>query len=137
MRIPMKLLSGTVGGFAGGLGGAGLWLVLGNEERSCNSYCDDLVALLLGSWAVGVSGPDPHDRFLPTLGGSAAASFGSFFLAEAGRGRGATLLWWPGSIIMATIVSEWFRDPPEDRRLSFGLSPTPWRGWQAATVLRF
>ena len=41
-----------------------------------------------------------------------------------------------GPIIMATIMSEWSRDPSEDGRLSFGLSPTPGRGWLASTVLR-
>ena len=85
--------------------------------------------------AVGVSRVDPHDRFIPALGGSAAGLIAGLFLTSA-----ADILWptlFAAPIVTATMMSEWTRNPPEDGRLSFGLSPTPGRGISAAAALRF
>ena len=85
--------------------------------------------------AEGVSGVDPHDRATAVLAGSALGMIPGYYL------RDAEGFLWPalfaGPIVSATMISESSRDPPEDARLSFGLSPAPGRGVSAAASLRF
>ena len=85
--------------------------------------------------AVGVSRVDPHDQFIPVLGGSAAGLIAGFYLTSAAGILWPTLLAAP--IVTATVVSEWTRAPPEDPRVSIALQPHPGRGFSAAAALRF
>lgn len=149
-RILRKLMVGTLGG---GLGVASLpWIGLAWREKECGVVClppysvfTVPVGYVMGI-TVGVSWIDPHDRFWPTLGGSAGGMVGGILLTaglvaggdsvDAGPAAFAVCTVFVGPVIMATIMSEWSRDPSEGGRLSFGLSPAPERGWLAAAVLR-
>ncbi len=84
--------------------------------------------------AVGVSRMDPHDRFIPVLGGSAAGLLAGVYLTAAKDTLWPALFACP--VLTATMVSEWFRGPPEDSGLSLRLSPHPGRGF-AVAALRF
>ncbi len=143
-RVFRKLAAGALGGVVWGLGGsilgAGLASGGGCEGDLCGAgaiagiYLGGLIGYTVGA-AVGVSRVDPHDRFIPVLGGSAAGLIAGFYLTGA-----ADILWptlFAAPIITATMMSEWTRDPPEDLGLSFGLSPTPGRGFSAAATLAF
>ena len=92
--------------------------------------------------AVGVSRVErlPHDRFIPALGGSAAGLIAGAYLTAAKGTLWPTLFACPIALASEPgqpAMSELTRNPPEDRRLSFGLSPTPGRGISAAAALRF
>ena len=145
-RIARKLAAGAVGGVVGGFTGLVAVAALGSTEDCAGG--DDLcglgtavAALFLGTAgygvgaAFGVSRVDPHDQFIPALGGSAAGLIAGFYMTSA-----ATILWptlFAAPIITATMMSEWSRDPPEDQRLSIRLRPHPGGGMSAAATLAF
>ena len=139
-KLAEGALGGVVWGLAGSILGAGLASGGGCEGDLCGAGAGagilggGLIGSTVGA-AVGVSRVDPHDQFIPALGGSVAGLIAGFYLTSA-----AGILWptlFVAPIVTATVVSEWTRAPPEDARLSFGLSPTPGRGFSAAAVLRF
>ena len=139
-KVGAGALGGVVGGFAGVVAGV-TWV---EECAQGDTFCalDKVVdALLLGTSAytvgvaVGVSRADPHDRFLSALAGSAAGLVPGIYLTRAEGILWPTLL--AGPIITATMMSEWFRAPPEDGGLSIRLSPTHGRGFSASAALRF
>ncbi len=145
-RVYLKVGSGALGGVVGGFAGVAIGIGLGSTEdcESNDTFCGleaALAAAFLGATgytlgaAVGVSRVDPHDRFIPALGGSAAGLIAGACLTAAKGTLWPTLFACP--IALATAMSELTRNPPEDRRLSFGLSPTPGRGISAAAALRF
>ena len=145
-RVFEKLAAGAIGGvvwgFTGVLAGAA-WASTEDcaQENTLCGLGPVVGAVILGTAgytvgaAVGVSRVDPHDQFIPVLGGSAAGLIAGLYLTSA-----AGILWptlFAAPIVTATVVSEWTRAPPEDARLSFGLSPTPGRGFSAAATLAF
>ncbi len=145
-RISGKLAAGTLGGVVGGLAGVVAGVAWGSTEDCAqgDTFCGlakVVGAILLGTpgytvgAAVGVSRLDPHDRFISAMAGSAAGLIPGIYLTRAEGILWPTLL--AGPIITATMMSEWSRDPPEDRGLSFGLSPTPGRGFSAVAALAF
>ena len=143
-RVFRKLGGGVLGGVVWGFGGMVAGAALGSTENCEGDLCGlgrAAGALLLGTAgytvgaAIGVSRVDPHDQFIPALGGSAAGLIAGFYMTSA-----ATILWptlFAAPIITATMMSEWSRDPPEDQRLSIRLRPHPGGGMSAAATLAF
>ncbi len=90
---------------------------------------------------IGVSLVDPYDSFVATLMGGVMTGGGGLALVGAGRGSwlsvigGAVALC--GPFIGSLSASEKSRQPPQDRRISFALSPTLNGGLSAVTTLRF
>ncbi|MCY3734765.1 MAG: hypothetical protein OXG13_00095 [Gemmatimonadaceae bacterium] len=147
-RVFRKLGGGVLGGVVWGLGGMVAGAALGSSESCPGGDEGDLCglgrvagALLFGTTgytvgaAAGVSRVDPHDRFIPVLGGSAAGLVAGFYLT------GAAEILWPtlfaGPVAVATMVSEWSREPPEAQRISIALQPHPGGGMSTAATLRF
>ena len=155
-RIFRKLGVGVLGGVFGAYAGYSMGGILGagqcsgSEEPFCvpdSAVLVGLAGLALGT-AAGVSVSDPRARYVPALGGSIAGLVGICgAMAEYNRRSGDLGPWESWELyaaalfgtpaVFATLASERFRDPPEDRRLSFGLAPTPGRGFSAAAALRF
>ena len=154
-RIFRKLGVGVLGGVFGAYAGYSMGGILGagqcsgSEEPFCvpeSAVLVGLAGLALGT-AAGVSVSDPRARYVPALGGSVAglvgicgAMVGYFTLSDGDPGDywelyTAALFGTPA--VFATLASERFRNSPKDRRLTFGLSPTPGRGFSAAAALRF
>ena len=155
-RIFRKLGLGVLGAAFGAYAGLGVGGILGtgqcsgDEEPFClpdSAVLGGVAGIAFGT-ASGVSLSDPRSRYVPALGGSVAALAG-ICGAMAGYYRrsgdlGPWESWEPYAVavfgtpvVLATLASELFRGPPEDGRLSFGLSPTPGRGLTATAALRF
>ena len=156
LRLLTKVAGGGMAGV--GVGLVGMTIALGMEVRSrsepepgtdpSSGYAlGNRFATVLGSCignmvgaAIGVSLVDPQDNFRITLGHSLAGSvvglLGGIGLTAASKG---TL--WPslfvGPVAMATAWSERSRQPPQARRVSFGLSPTLNGGLSASATLHF
>ena len=155
-RVAQKLISGAiVGGVVGGTGGlAGLGVGLAIEDCSDCPHghnCDlcgigaaltalfgGTVGYLVGT-AIGVSGVDPHDRFIASRGGSVVGLIGGIGLTSASPG-----VLWPsllvGPVVGATLASELWRKSPQDSqnsRVSVSLGPAPNGGLSAVAQLRF
>ena len=103
-----------------------------------------LEGLLVGSvfgFPIGVTLVDPYDSFTATLMGGLMPGMSGSLLVVAGRGSvisyigGAVTLF--GPFIGSLYGSEKSRKPPQDRRVSFALSPTPEGGLSAVAQLRF
>ncbi len=159
-RIAAKLGLGLLGGAAGGAGGFGIGLLLGFAGIGCSGNDSDrefgglcvFVPAIYGGLPIGytvgvgagVSVVDTHDSFKYSLIGSAVglgASIGLVYglkpIAEnpyvGYLGSSCIIL---GPIGLATVLSEWSRDPPETR-FSVGLKPSPIGHLSAAATLRF
>ena len=140
-RIGAKLAGGLVSGILFAVVGAEVGLINGDSCKNAESICIDNEAALglVGGYAIGVSAGvslfDPHDQFISALGGT---------LIGGGAGIGLTFVdykLWPsiliGPVIGATIMSELFRRPLEDRRVSIGLLPGPKGRLATVATLRF
>ena len=143
--MPGRIVSKLVGGvLCGGLFGFAGSLVTG--KVSCKKSDSGEICGLL-SFAVGgaigytvgvpfgVSVLDPHDRFTYSLAGSligGAAGLGMLYMSED---------IWPALVICplvgATVMSEFSRELPENRRVSIGLLPGPKGRLSAVATLRF
>ena len=140
-RIFGKLFGGVL---VGGLFGFAGSLVTGKvycKESDSGEICG-LLAFAVGGTIgytvgvpVGVSLSDPPDQFRYSLVGSligGAAGLGLIYAKED---------FWPALIICpligSTIMSEFFRKPPEARRVSIGLFPGPKGRVSAVATLRF
>ncbi len=140
-RIAGKVLSGTFWGVPLGAATTGIGFSLqGNEEDPSNR--NDLVSIAVPLYfsvgyalgvAIGVTRVDPYDRFLPTLVGSFAGA--AAVLITLSWDLGPSLVLAP--MVMATIVSEKSRKPPESRRVSVSLVPDSKGGLSAVAILRF
>ena len=149
-RVATKLASGALVGGVGFAVGFALALVSegdcdkddNNDDPICGySCCEELRRVVFGSTgyligtAVGVSQFDPRDRFIMSLGGSVVGLIGGIGLTS------VDAVFWPsifvGSVAFATVMSEWSRKSPQDRRVSFGLAPIPKGGLSASVTLRF
>lgn len=144
-RIVRKLAGGVLGGglfaLAGGLVGAAM-----SDCTEDETFCK-LGDSLIGGWfgyvvgvPVGINRMDAHDRSTYTLVGSligGAASFAVFKMVE----NETTEKLWPAFVISplisSIIMSEFFRKPPEVRRVSIGLFPGPKGRVSAVATLRF
>ena len=156
-RIFRKLGVGVLGGVFGAYAGLTVGGILGAGQCSGGEepFCVPESAVLVGTaglalgTAAGVSLSDPRARYTCALGGSVAglvgisgALAGYFALSDGDPDPWDS--WWLYTaavfgtpVAFATLASEWFRHPPEGRRLTFGLSSTPGRGFSGAAALRF
>ena len=144
LRMIKKLGCGALAGFLSGIVGTAIATAMG-DCRSENLVC--LVApIAIGGgigWVVGVpvgvSLCDPHDRFKYSLAGSLIGSTVSLAVLMMDERIAEDL--WPALVVSplvgATIMSELFRKPPENRRVSIGLLPGPKGQLSAVATLRF
>ena len=77
---------------------------------------------------------DPNDQFIYSLSGSLIGGAASLALTDS-KDEFWTLIICP--LVGATIMSEFFRKPPEDSRVSIGLLPGPNGRVSAVATLRF
>ncbi len=136
-RIAGKVLSGTFWGVPLGAAttGIGLFLIKADADDPFAGIAalDFLsVGYALGV-AIGVTRVDPYDRFLPTLVGSFAGAAATRLILPEDLGPPLVL----APMVMATIVSEKSRKPPEAGRVSVNLVPDSKGGLSAVAILRF
>ncbi len=141
-RMTKKLGCGALAGFLSGIVGTGIAAAMDDcQSQSKDPGCFFLPLAIGGGigWVVGVpvgvSLCDPHDRFTYSLAGSligGAAGLGMLYMSEDT---------WPALVICplvgATVMSEFFRKPPEVRGVSIGLLPGPKGRVSAVATLRF
>ena len=140
-RIAKKLagsvLGGVLGGMTVGMTGAA---IIGCSEAEDTPFCEiDNLSVFVGfgylvGIPIGMNRMDPHDRFTYSLAGSLIGGAASLALTD------AKYEFWPLIIcplVGATIMSEFFRKPPEDSRVSIGLLPGPKGRLSAVAILRF
>ena len=85
---------------------------------------------------MGVSKVDSYDSLPKTLLAGVISGVAGYFLLIAGQESDvSTFLFVP--VISSLYASELSRKPPQDRRTSFGLAPTPNSGLSAVAQLRF
>ena len=140
---PMRIVGKLAGGIlAGTLVGLAVGSVAEKAAGDCTGTFCGLGQFITGGWygylggvPIGVSLFDPHDRFTYSLAGSligGAAGLGMLYISENS---------WPALVISpligAAIMSEFFRKPPESRRVSIGLLPGPKGRVSAVAILRF
>ena len=144
-RIAKKLTGGVLGGalfaLAGGAASAAI-----SDCTEDETFCK-LGDSLIGGWfgyliglPIGMNRMDPHDRFTYSLTGSligGAASLAVFTMVEDETAENL----WPTLVICpligAAVMSEVFRKPLENRRVSIGLLPGPKGRVSAVATLRF
>ena len=144
LRMIKKLGCGALAGFLSGIVGTAIATAMG-DCRSENLVC--LVApIAIGGgigWVVGVpvgvSLCDPHDRFKYSLAGSLIGSTVSLAVLMMDERIAEDL--WPALVVSpligAAVMSEVFRKPLENRRVSIGLLPGPKGRLSAVATLRF
>ncbi len=139
-----------VGKLAGGvLGGTLIGLAIGSATEKADdctgTFCGVGNFVIVG-WIgylvgvpIGMSAFDPYDQFKYSLAGSligGAASLVIFTDVELAEEK-----LWPalfiGPLIGATVMSEFSRELPENRRVSIGLLPGPNGQLSAVATLRF
>lgn len=144
-RIVGKLVGGVLGGGLFALAGGAVGINVGDCPSDA-SFCD-LENFLIGGWfgyivglPVGMHQMDPYDRFTYSLAGSligGAASLAVFIMVEDETAENL----WPALVICplvgTTIMSEFFRKPPEARRVSISLLPGLKGRVSAVATLRF
>ena len=103
-----------------------------------------LIGAAIGStvgFPIGVSLVDPYDSFVATLIGGVVPVGGGLALVGAGRGSWVSVIGGVVALCSPFIgslhASEKSRQLPQDRRISFALSPTLNGGLSAVTTLRF
>ena len=142
-RIAKKLAGGVLGGFLFGLAGGTAAAAITDCTQD-ETFCE-LGNFVTGGWygyvvgvPVGMSSFDPYDQFKYSLAGSligGAASLVVFKKVE------TTEELWPvlfiSPLIGAAVMSEVFRKPLENRRVSIGLLPGPNGRVSAVATLRF
>ena len=146
LRMAKKVAAGTVSSIvftAIGFVGVG-------SALSDGSYSDDglegvgflLFGAAIGSsvgFPIGVTLVDPYDSLpLTLLAGVIPGSAGYFLLrADHEKSDTAFFLMYVVPVISSLMVSEIWHHSPQDRRVSFGLSPTLNGGFSTVTTLRF
>ncbi len=134
IRVAKKLGAGVLGGSFGVL----LVFIIGENFASSSDPIAAVAAgpdiALLGytfGSPLGVSWVDSRDKGILTWAGSMAGWFVGRMALESDTS-------WPfAPLIGATIASELWREPPQNRRVSISLGPTPNGGLSAVTQLRF
>ena len=144
LRMTKKLSCGALAGFLSGIVGTGIAAAM-DDCRSEDIGCFFPPIAIGGGigWVVGVlvgvSLCDPHDRFTYSLAGSLIGSTVSLAVLKVDEKIAEDL--WPALVISpligAAIMSELFRKPLEDRRVSVGLFPGPKGRVFAVATLRY
>ena len=149
LRLLAKVAAGTVSGVA--VTALSIPFQDGIVEPSGDPDTDawrGLEFLLIGAaigstvgFPIGVSLVDPYDSFVATLMGGVMTGGGGLALVGAGRGSWLSVIGGMvalcGPFIGSLSASEKSRQLPQDRRISFALSPTLNGGLSAVTTLRF
>ncbi len=138
-RIAKKLASGVLGGVLVGMtvGLTGAAIVDCPKDAS---FCEIENFFILGWYGyivglpVGMNRMDPHDRFIYSLAGSLIGGAASLALTDS-KDEFWTLITCP--LVGTAIMSEFFRKPPEDSRVSINLFPGPEGRVSAVATLRF
>ena len=138
-RIAKKLAGSVLGGIMFGMtvGLTGAAIVDCPEDAS---FCEIENFFILGWYGyvvglpIGMNRMDPHDRFSYSLAGSLIGGAASLALTNS-KEEFWTLIICP--LVGATIMSEFFRKPPEVRRVSIGLLSGPKGRIHAVATLRF
>ncbi len=136
-RVAVKLIAGSVFGIFGAMLGAGLGN-LGENDPSQWIETEYALGTLIGystGVSFGISSVDKTDRFLYALAGGWAGFGTAVALTISNEELWPSLL--VGHIAGAMIMSEYSRRPPEDSRVSVGLSPMSHGGLSAVAKLRF
>ena len=135
-RIAKKL---GAGGFVGIVSGFTLAVVMSAGVND-NSF-GEFTAAIYGWWtgymvgtSVGVTLVDPHDRSVMSATGSLGGTWVGIKAAIRSRQEWIAFVC---PIVFATIMSELWRDPPEDSHFSIGLAPGPMGHLFAVATLRF
>ena len=146
LRMIKKLGCGALAGFLSGIVGT----AIATAMDDCHSQSKDIGCLILPfaigggiGWVVGVpvgvSLCDPHDRFKYSLAGSLIGSTVSLAVLMMDERIAEDL--WPALVVSpligAAVMSEVFRKPLENRRVSIGLLPGPKGRLSAVATLRF
>ena len=145
-RMTKKLGCGALAGFLSGIVGTGIAAAMDDcQSQSKDPGCFFLPIAIGGGigWVVGVpvgvSLCDPHDQFTYSLAGSLIGSTVSLAVLKIDEKTAQKL--WPALVICplvgAAIMSEFFRKPLENRRVSIGLLPGPKGRLSAVATLRF
>lgn len=138
-RIAKKLAGSVLGGVMFGMtvGLTGAAIVDCPEDVS---FCEIENFFILGWYGyvvglpIGMNRMDPHDRFTYSLAGSLIGGAASLALTDS-KDEFWTLIICP--LVGATIMSEFFRKPLENRRVSIGLLPGSKGRLSAIATLRF
>ncbi|MDE2798936.1 MAG: hypothetical protein OXI94_09730 [Gemmatimonadota bacterium] len=143
-RMTKKLGCGALVGFLSGIVGTGIAAAMDDCQSEDLGCFVPPIAIGGGiGWVVGVpvgvSLCDPHDRFTYSLAGSLIGSTVSLAVLKMDEKIAEDL--WPALVISpligAAILSELFRKPLEDRRVSIGLLPGPKGSVFAVATLRY
>ncbi len=140
---PMRIVGKLAGGILSGtLVGLAVGTVAEKAAGDCTGTFCGLGQFITGGWfgylvgmPAGMSVFDPYDQFKYSLAGSligGAAGLGMLYMSED---------IWPALVICplvgATVMSEFSRELPENRRVSIGLLPGPKGRVSAVATLRF
>ena len=143
VRIPTKVVCGTLSGVVfTAIGFVGIASTDDGPSDSAGSVGYLLLGMYVGSavgFPLGVSAADPYDSLPTTLLAGVIPGLAGYSLlaADQDNDRTAFLFMYVVPVIGSLIASELWRKPPQDRRVSFGLSPIPNSGLSAVTMLRF
>ena len=141
LRLPAKVGAGLLSGLVVSA------LAMGYVDATAERNPPDAhygVGLVLGGaifgcgvgFPLGVSALDPQDSLPMTLLAGAIPALAGYSLLTVNDGIGFPLMY-IGPLVGSLTASELWRKPPEDRRVSFGLSPTLDGGLSASTTLHF
>ena len=138
-RIAKKLAGSVLGGVLFGMtvGLTGAAIVDCPEDAS---FCEIENFFIFGWYGyvvglpIGMNRMDPQDQFIYSLAGSLIGGAASLALTDS-KDEFWTLIICP--LVGATIISEFFRKPIENRRVSIGLLPGPKGRLSAVATLRF
>ena len=138
-RIAKKLAGSVLGGFLAGMtvGMTGAAIVDCPEDAS---FCEIENFFIFGWYGyvvglpIGMNRMDPQDRFTYSLAGSLIGGAASLALTDS-KDEFWTLIICP--LVSAAIMSEFFRKPLENRRVSIGLLPGSNGRVSAVATLRF
>ena len=139
VRIAKKLAGGVLGGILFGMAGGLAGVAVGDCPEAV-LFCE-LENFFICGWygyvvglPIGMNRIDPHDRFIYSLAGSLIGGAASLALTDS-KEEFWTLIICP--LASTAIMSELFRKPPENRRVSIGLFPGPKGRVSAVATLRF
>ncbi len=149
-RLFKKVAAGTLSGVVfSGVSIVSQYVILSEEDPDKEQESDLYKALGISitggaigcsvGFPLGVTLVDPHDSLPRTLLAGVIPAAAGFYLLAAHQERFGTgiLLTYVVPVTNSLIASELWRKPPQDRRVSFGLSPNLAGDLSILTTLRF
>ena len=147
LRLLAKVATGTASGVV--FTAMSVFVVDVTEERKGDPDADAYrpIGFLLAGGAIGcsvgfpwgVSKVDPYDSLPKTLLAGVIPGLAGYRLLGVSQQHAGTafLLMYVVPVVNSLIASELWREPPQDRRVSFGLAPTLNGGLSASAILHF